>query len=437
MDRKAGCSLAAGTSQPPCKRRLSNNSADSTKHRQPCSCKTNDKTIRQAQHFEYDCNEPQIPELIEISDDDDGNNEAMQHVHVPIITHRKGTEESSTNENPSDATHDNNTRLQDFRTSGLQKALDKLLPGALDKSLTEVLDKSLAEAVGKSLAEALHKSLAEALGKSLMEALEESLTEALGKSLAEAFVKSLAEALDESIAEALDKLLAEALDKPLEEVLGKSLPEALGKSLPEALGKSLPEALSKSLLEALKKQKDTASSTDEEDESETDSNETIKLGDDDVTVEKSKQKNEIPTFELPPEYDPADSRWTLKHKKYSLELKELIPESGVYINASSFEYIKTLAKNASDLVRRLMPEIFCDPALRVCSLKGEARVSYPNIRRPGLDDNAVRTIIRFVDEYGAKKNWDKCGTNIHSVMTHRLCILHAQKKNTDSPRGKK
>ncbi|XP_063891260.1 uncharacterized protein LOC135116635 isoform X2 [Helicoverpa armigera] len=361
----------------------------------------------------------------------------MQHVHVPIITHRKGTEESSTNENPSDATHDNNTRLQDFRTSGLQKALDKLLPGALDKSLTEVLDKSLAEAVGKSLAEALHKSLAEALGKSLMEALEESLTEALGKSLAEAFVKSLAEALDESIAEALDKLLAEALDKPLEEVLGKSLPEALGKSLPEALGKSLPEALSKSLLEALKKQKDTASSTDEEDESETDSNETIKLGDDDVTVEKSKQKNEIPTFELPPEYDPADSRWTLKHKKYSLELKELIPESGVYINASSFEYIKTLAKNASDLVRRLMPEIFCDPALRVCSLKGEARVSYPNIRRPGLDDNAVRTIIRFVDEYGAKKNWDKCGTNIHSVMTHRLCILHAQKKNTDSPRGKK
>ncbi|PZC85966.1 hypothetical protein B5X24_HaOG214331 [Helicoverpa armigera] len=429
MDRKAGCSLAAGTSQPPCKRRLSNNSADTTKHRQPCSCKTNDKTIRQAEHFEYDCNEPQIPELIEISDDDDGNNEAMQHVHVPIITHRKGTEESSTNENPSDATHDNNTRLQDFRTSGLQKALDKSLPGALDKSLTEVLDKSLAEALGKSLAEALHKSLAEALGKSLMEALEESLTEAL------------AEALDESIADALDKSLAEALDKSLAEVLGKSLPEALGKSLPEALDKSLPQALKK---QKEKADKDTASSADVEHESETDSNETTKLGDDDdVTFEKSKQKNEIPTFELPPEFDPADSRWTLKHKKYSLELKELIPESGVYINASSFEYIKTLAKDASDLVRALMPEIFCDPALRVCSLKGEARVSYPNIPRPGLDANAVRTIIRFVDEYGAKKNWDKCGTDIRSVMSQRLYRLrkqnkiNAQKKNTDSPRGKK
>nr|XP_049708340.1 uncharacterized protein LOC110381494 isoform X12 [Helicoverpa armigera] len=289
MDRKTGCPLAAGTSQPPCKRRLSNNSAYTTKHRQPCLSKTNDKTIRQAEHFEYDCNEPQIPELIEISDDDDGNNEAMQHVHVPIITDRKGTEESSTNENPPDATHDHNTRLQDFRTSGLQKALDKSLPGALGKSLAEALDKSLAEALDKSLAEALDKSLAEALDNSLAEALDKSLAEALGK--------SLAEALDES------------------------LPEALSKSLPEALGKSLPEALKK---QKKKADKDTASSTDEEDESETDSNETTKLGDDDVTFEKSKQKNEIPTFELPPEFDPADSRWTLKHKKYSLELKELM-----------------------------------------------------------------------------------------------------------------
>ncbi|XP_063891258.1 uncharacterized protein LOC135116995 [Helicoverpa armigera] len=408
MDRKAGCPLAAGTSQPPCKRRLSNNSADTTKHRQPC--------FRIAEALNKSLAETLDKSLAEALDKSLA--EAVGKSLAEAL----------------------NESLTEALGKSLAEALHKSLAEALGKSLAEALNESLTEALGKSLAEALHKSLAEALGKSLMEALNESLTEALGKSLAEALDKLLAEALDESIADALDKSLAEALDKSLAEVLGKSLPEALGKSLPEALDKSLPEALKK---QKEKADKDTASSADEEHESETDSNETSKLGDDDVTFEKSKQKNEIPTFELPPEFDPADSRWTLKHKKYSLELKELIPESGVYINASSFEYIKTLAKDASDLVRALMPEIFCDPALRVCSLKGEARVSYPNIPRPGLDANAVRTIIRFVDEYGAKKNWDKCGTDIRSVMSQRLYRLrkqnkiHAQKKNTDSPRGKK
>ncbi|XP_047037978.1 uncharacterized protein LOC124643148 [Helicoverpa zea] len=205
----------------------------------------------------------------------------------------------------------------------------------------------------------------------------------------------------------LHKSLAEVLFK-LAEALGKCIAENLDKSVAEALGKSLAEALGKSLAEG---NNDTASNT--------------------ANAENS-TSNTYEEDECGPVDNSADSRWTLKHKKRAPGLKELIPESGVYINARSFENIETSAKNASDLIRKLMPEIFSEKALNVCSLKGK-------FNRPGLDCNAVRTILTFVDEYGAEKKWDKYGRDVCSVMRSWLNNYrekNAQKKNTDSPRGK-
>ncbi|CAF4930823.1 unnamed protein product [Pieris macdunnoughi] len=124
----------------------------------------------------------------------------------------------------------------------------------------------------------------------------------------------------------------------------------------------------------------------------------------------NKVRGHIRTFVLPPEYDPHDTRWTLKYRENDpkLNLVELVPRSNVFINSLKLAHCKLVAKESKELARMLFVEIFSRSALSVCSLTGVRAnafdISGTNVR-PGLDEKARKTILTFVDDHALKKKW--------------------------------
>nr|QZB49157.1 BEN [Cotesia vestalis bracovirus] len=135
----------------------------------------------------------------------------------------------------------------------------------------------------------------------------------------------------------------------------------------------------------------------------------VKVQDKDNEVPKTTRGN-IRTFVLPPEYDPHDTRWTLKYRENDpkLNLVELVPGSSVFINSLKLAHCKLAAKESKELARMLLVEVFSQSALSVCSLTGVRAnafdISGTNVR-PGLDEKARITILSFVKEHALEKNW--------------------------------
>lgn len=135
-------------------------------------------------------------------------------------------------------------------------------------------------------------------------------------------------------------------------------------------------------------------------------------------VKDQNRNNEVPkkirghirTFVLPPEYDPHDTRWTLKYRENDpkLNLVELVPGSNVFINSLKLAHCKLTAKESKALARMLLVEIFSLSALSVCSLTGVRANAFDingtNVR-PGLDEKARITILSFVKEHALDRNW--------------------------------
>ncbi|XP_061714852.1 uncharacterized protein LOC133523348 [Cydia pomonella] len=157
------------------------------------------------------------------------------------------------------------------------------------------------------------------------------------------------------------------------------------------------------------------SDLDEGDEDEGESSNNVRNEGQDGNENKDKGASsrtcEFPrSFVLPPEYDPNDSRWTLKyHNKDSApSLVELVPESNVFVDSIQLSHCKRVAKDSKALARLLLAEIFRESALSVCSLTGARANAFYNDEsdvRPGLDENARVVMLSYVEDYTKEKKW--------------------------------
>lgn len=135
-------------------------------------------------------------------------------------------------------------------------------------------------------------------------------------------------------------------------------------------------------------------------------------------VPSDKIRGQARKFTLPPEYDPGDSKWTLKHKEKNQGLVELTPGSHIYVNAVQLSNCKRISKDSKTLARMLLVEVFSENALSVCSLTGKRAYAYDlmGLRvRPGLDEHARNILLSYVEDYALKQKWvtfDK-----HTILT--------------------
>ncbi|XP_074097875.1 uncharacterized protein LOC141526701 [Cotesia typhae] len=124
------------------------------------------------------------------------------------------------------------------------------------------------------------------------------------------------------------------------------------------------------------------------------------------------------TFSLPAEYDPNDTKWTLKYRENKPGLIELIPQTGVYVKKKELKRCIRESNDCRTLARLLLTEVFSQNALSVCSwTSGKAKAfTSANIDvRPGLDVNARMVLLSFVEEHGKKYGWNT--SNTLAVMT--------------------
>nr|ACE75433.1 conserved hypothetical protein [Glyptapanteles indiensis] len=114
------------------------------------------------------------------------------------------------------------------------------------------------------------------------------------------------------------------------------------------------------------------------------------------------------TFSLPAEYDPNDSKWTLKYREYKPGLVELLPRTGVYVSKKELKRCIQKSTDCRTLTRLLLTEVFSENALSVCSLTGGRAKAFNSVNidvRPGLDDHARMVLLTFVEEHGNKYGW--------------------------------
>lgn len=109
-----------------------------------------------------------------------------------------------------------------------------------------------------------------------------------------------------------------------------------------------------------------------------------------------------------PKYKPNNSKWTLKYRKRERGLEELVPYTGIYVNAIELAHCRRSSDNCNTLVRMLLSEVFSLKALTLCSLNGaRGKVHDDNKIRPELDEFAIKVILKFVEDYGSENHWDK------------------------------
>ncbi|CAF4812527.1 unnamed protein product [Pieris macdunnoughi] len=87
----------------------------------------------------------------------------------------------------------------------------------------------------------------------------------------------------------------------------------------------------------------------------------------------NKIRGQARKFTLPPEYDPNDSRWTLKHREKKSGVDELLPHSR-----------------------------------SICSLTGKKPNAFDlegTSVRPGLDEHARTVLLDYVKKHAAEQNW--------------------------------
>lgn len=80
----------------------------------------------------------------------------------------------------------------------------------------------------------------------------------------------------------------------------------------------------------------------------------------------------------------------MKMKKLSyniFQVRELIKDSGIYINKNSLTNAVNTNNKQTTLARALMQAVFTDEALKTCTLRGKSG------KRPGLDQDGVNAIL--------------------------------------------
>ncbi|XP_047027810.1 uncharacterized protein LOC124635899 isoform X1 [Helicoverpa zea] len=104
----------------------------------------------------------------------------------------------------------------------------------------------------------------------------------------------------------------------------------------------------------------------------------------------------------------ADTKWTLRHQGPGIGLIELMPYTGVYVLEAELKNCETMMSDMKKFARALLPIIFTKEALDTCTFTGnKPKTKYPeNFEvRPGLDENARKTLVTYVRERGIEKGW--------------------------------
>ncbi|KAH0547115.1 hypothetical protein KQX54_017153 [Cotesia glomerata] len=120
------------------------------------------------------------------------------------------------------------------------------------------------------------------------------------------------------------------------------------------------------------------------------------------------------SFSLPAEYDPNDTKWTLKYREIKPGLVELIPQTGVYVESKELERCIRESSDCRTLACLLLTEVFSQNALSVCSWTGGKAKAFNSVNidvRPGLDENARMVLLAFVEEHGKKHSWSTFNTS--------------------------
>lgn len=140
------------------------------------------------------------------------------------------------------------------------------------------------------------------------------------------------------------------------------------------------------------------------------------------------------TFSLPAEYDPNDTKWTLKYRENKPGLVELIPQTGVYIKRKELKRCIRESNDCRTLARLLLTEIFSHSALSVCSWTGGKAKAFNSVNidvRPGLDENARMVLLTFVEQYGKKNGWSIANTSaIMSTIRTKINDIRAKHEQT-------
>ncbi|CAG17486.1 unnamed protein product [Bracoviriform congregatae] len=126
---------------------------------------------------------------------------------------------------------------------------------------------------------------------------------------------------------------------------------------------------------------------------------------------------------LPPEYDPRDTRWTLKYRTNLPGLVELTPQSGVYVSYGDLKYCQQVSKDCQSLAKRLLSAVFNRKALSVCFSMTEKAQAPDNVVsniRPELDDNACTVLLNFVLEHGLQRGWN---TDLQPILSTLHCKI--------------
>ncbi|XP_061380415.1 uncharacterized protein LOC116775979 [Danaus plexippus] len=133
--------------------------------------------------------------------------------------------------------------------------------------------------------------------------------------------------------------------------------------------------------------------------------------------EPPKKKRNSWRFVLPPEYDPHDTKWTLKYRTNLPGLVELMPQSAVYVSYGDLKYCQQVSKDCKSLALRLLSAVFNRKALSVCLSIAERAQASDNVRsnaRPELDDHAATVLLNFVLEHGLQRGWN---TDLRPILS--------------------
>ncbi|XP_013167505.1 PREDICTED: uncharacterized protein LOC106117658 isoform X1 [Papilio xuthus] len=145
-----------------------------------------------------------------------------------------------------------------------------------------------------------------------------------------------------------------------------------------------------------------------------------------------KVNSQARNFILPPEYDPNDSRWTLKYQEKEIGLVELLPASRVYVNKIQLRHCIITSWDHNALARKLLFLIFSENALTICSLPGVKSKIYSGatIIRPGLDEHALNVLLNYIQMHAAEQKWRKFDSNlIIKSIRGKLYDIRSKRQN--------
>ncbi|XP_013136511.1 PREDICTED: uncharacterized protein LOC106101737 [Papilio polytes] len=137
------------------------------------------------------------------------------------------------------------------------------------------------------------------------------------------------------------------------------------------------------------------------------------------------------SFVLPQEYNPNDSRWTLRYPAIVPGVVELIAGSNIYVNERSLNSCKRVANTYRTLGRLLLVEIFSQNALSVCTLIGRKKNTLNTCEldvRPGLDGEGIRILLKYLEIHGFINGWEPFDLkSVETSLRNRLLEIRWKK----------